>query len=280
MRAILAVALLLTLVLAGCASKGGGGKDDDGTTPTGTASGTATGSGTSSASQTGTASSTSTGTGGPANRAPSGAIAVVLNGTSARFNLTGSDLDGDALSWTLDFGDGNATDGSSLPANVTHLYEAGNFTVVYNVTDGQATTTYNATIAVNATGGLETQAFSGNFFSNSPRCASSTAPYDAVPDSQGLTYDSVAVLPGTWGRPFTVTFASGAAIDAILFLDAADAVLLETRTGLPSDADWEIEGDVPAAAALVVFYGCATLPNVSDDVPPQPVGETFDYITS
>ena len=71
------------------------------------------------------------------------------DGTKATFNLTGSDADSDPLVWDLDFGDGNATNGTSLPATVMHNYtKTGNLTVVFSVTDGKAPASYNVTVKV------------------------------------------------------------------------------------------------------------------------------------
>src|SRR5688572_253993 len=100
MRTFLVVILAASLLLAGCASKGKDDGDADGSSSTSTSA---------SASKTSTASASSstssTGTGAPAaNRAPTGGISVVVNGTKVAFNLTGSDQDGDSLSWTLAFG--------------------------------------------------------------------------------------------------------------------------------------------------------------------------------
>lgn len=272
MRIALLALLVVGLALSGCTSKGKGG---DGDADSSTSSSTT-------ATTTVTSTTTTTSQAPAPNRAPSGGLSVSANGTQATFNLTGSDPDGDALGWTLSFGD-NSTDqtGTALPANATHSYAAaGVYVVDFVLRDGNATARYNATLNLTAPAAGVVQAYSGNFFSQNARCANPAVPYDAVPDSDKVTYDSVAVLAGTQGRPFTVVFSSGAAMDAILFTDAGGAVLLELKTGLPSDGDWTTEGTVPATAATVAFYGCGTLPNTSDDVPPQPIGETFDYVTA
>ena len=274
MRIALLALLVLGLALSGCTSKGKGGDDGEATTSTTSTSTSAT--------ATSTSATATTSQAPKPNQAPTGSLSVSVNGTKATFNLTGSDPDGDALAWTLAFGDNSTNQtGTALPANATHDYAAGGVYVVDLVLgDGKATARYNATLNLTGPSSAVVQAYSGNFFSQNPRCANAAEPYDAVPDSGKVTYDSVPVLAGTEGRPFTVVFSSGAAMDAILFADAAGAVLLELKTGLPSDADWTSEGTVPATAVTVAFYGCGTLPNTSDDVPTQPVGETFDYVTA
>ncbi|MEK6975046.1 MAG: PKD domain-containing protein [Candidatus Thermoplasmatota archaeon] len=258
MRAILAVLLLLTLAFAGCASKGGG-DDDPASTGSGTSTASGSATGTTSGSSTATSSTSATGTGAPENGVPTGAIAAVTNGTQAAFNLTGTDPDGDALNWTLDFGDGAKTEGAALPALVNHTFAVGNHTVVYNLTDGKASATYNVTLQVASGGtGTTTQDVDAEWeLATNPACTDDAAPYDSVPGS----FYEFTVEAGTHGKPFIATFDSGAAQDHLLFLDVAGAILLHVTTGLPADADWEVSGTVPAASVTGVFYGCLGLPS-------------------
>lgn len=96
----------------------------------------------------------------PAPNAPPTAdlAADATNGSApltVNFTLDGSDDDGDELSWTLDLGDGNDTDGVGLPATVAHNFAiSGNYTVVLQVTDGTDTATANVTITVEADTGI------------------------------------------------------------------------------------------------------------------------------
>ncbi|MEA3143945.1 MAG: hypothetical protein QOG31_1269 [Thermoplasmata archaeon] len=85
--------------------------------------------------------------------APTAAIAAsAVNGTAplnVTFALTGSDGDGDALNWTLTYGDGNQTVGGGLPANATHGFHlGGNFTVTLFVTDGHGNATATVLVRV------------------------------------------------------------------------------------------------------------------------------------
>lgn len=79
------------------------------------------------------------------------ALEVDPNSPNVTFNVTGSDSDNDTLTWTLTLGNTTLGNGTSLPGNVTHKFvEAGNFSVVLNVTDGTNSTTATVTIAVTA----------------------------------------------------------------------------------------------------------------------------------
>jgi hypothetical protein len=147
----LALCLLLSaMLLSGCFGGDGDGEE----TPTTTTSSTTTT--TSSGTTTTTSSSTTTTTPPPppANNPPTGSISAVVNGTTATFTLTGTDQDGDALTWALAFGDGATSNGTVLPATVNHTYAAaGNFSVVYSLTDGEDSTSYNVTVTAVAGGG-------------------------------------------------------------------------------------------------------------------------------
>lgn len=146
---ILALASLVTVSLAGCS-----GKDKDSTTTL--TSGTTTSTGTTSSGSTATTSPSSTTTSGASspqsNHAPTGSLSASVPAgavpLAVNFTLTGSDADGDALTWTLSFGDAttNAT-GTAVPATVAHNYAlSGNFTVQYLLTDGKESASYNVTI--------------------------------------------------------------------------------------------------------------------------------------
>ncbi|MFA5944554.1 MAG: PKD domain-containing protein [Candidatus Thermoplasmatota archaeon] len=146
LKPLVASIILISLAFAGCS-----GANDENPDPTTSGSTTSTSSG----SSTGTGTSSSS-TGPRVNHAPTGAInASVSNGAIpllVNFTLSGHDADGDALNWTLAFGDGNQTNGTQLPAKVGHNFTAGGaFNVTYTLTDGRNSTIYST--LVNATGG-------------------------------------------------------------------------------------------------------------------------------
>jgi hypothetical protein len=159
MRCLLAWTIAACVALAGCS---GGSGDTTSTTTTATTTGGTT-------SGTGTTSATGTPTGGNQtedkgeNRPPTASLkadpskgGVPLN---VSFALQGEDPDGDALSWTLELGDGSAArTGEALPATVNHSYaQAGNFTVRLTVTDGELEANQTFLVAATAAAGPSAQ---------------------------------------------------------------------------------------------------------------------------
>lgn len=139
-RPVLAMLVVSALALAGCASGGG---DDP------------------AASTSGSLSSSGSSTGLP-NRAPTAQLnASIENGTAplnVTFTLDGADPDKDPLNWTLTFGDGNQTNGTELPATVSHSFPMGNFSVAFTVGDGRLNATRLANVTVGAASGAVEQA--------------------------------------------------------------------------------------------------------------------------
>jgi PKD repeat protein len=135
LKPLVAVGFLLAVSLAGCS---GGGDDEP------------------EASTSGSLSSSGTTTGLP-NRAPTAQLnASVENGTAplnVTFSLAGTDAEGDNLTWVLVFGDGNQTNGTSLPTTVNHTYAAtGNHTASLTVSDGSLNRTATAKVAAEGEG--------------------------------------------------------------------------------------------------------------------------------
>lgn len=76
--------------------------------------------------------------------------ADIVNGTAPMLvNFTIDALNAtDALNvtWSLDFGDGNSTDGTGVPAAANHTYGAGDFVATLTLVEGAQTTTSSANI--------------------------------------------------------------------------------------------------------------------------------------
>jgi hypothetical protein len=146
LQALLALLTMFALAFAGCAGETGGDDGDD-VQPSATQTTTQAATSTTSASTPTSASSTTTAQ-PPTNKPPTGSITAVVDGLNASFSLTGSDPDGDTVVWDLDFGDGETTSGTTLPATVDHTYAPGNFSVAFTVTDGSARNSYSLAISV------------------------------------------------------------------------------------------------------------------------------------
>jgi PKD repeat protein len=231
------------------------------------------------------------------NHAPSADLSASIAGGSlpllVNFTLGGADPDGDALTYTFaPAGNGSMLASGVLPTSPIHAnftYSVGGiYNATLTVSDGTATKVTVVKVNVTAGAGAK-QVVSGSFFLDNPACAGGA--YDALPSNDnpsppppdshapdlrtdGLTYIKFAVAPGTTGLPFKASFASGAIIDHILYLDAAgkkvvDIASADATKATPTDPfaaiAWDIAGTVPATAASVVFYGCANLAGESLD---------------
>jgi hypothetical protein len=231
MRPLLALACLalLTAMLAGCAEDPE--RYPDGV-PTGSASKSSTATG--STTRSGTGSTTATGSGAPGgngtNHAPLATFsASTLNGTipvTINFTMEGSDPDGDGLNWTLDFGDGNSTEGAELPKTVAHVYNAtGNFTATYTLTDGQEPTVSTLELAITAGGG-----------------AGFVAQYTGAQTAPSSPANSAESAAGFCGASCCASFLGGeSGVDCVFFeLEASFAGHLFTATADEGDPDAEI----------------------------------------
>lgn len=241
-KPLLAAFLLAALALAGCS---GGGGDDDG------------GGATLSTSASGTSSATNT---TAPNRPPTATLSASVNGTAAAFNLTGSDPDGDALDWTLAFGDGNSTTGTGLPANATHDYGAGgNFTANLTVSDGKASFSTQIGLVATAGGGaLPGQVAQMAWDVGLTDEAASTGPpfLDCADGpSKTFNYDSFTLDVATVGAPFkaTITDASGgAAITGwTLYFNLEDCS--DYSGTFSAEGAAEITGTVPEGSSPFAF---------------------------
>lgn len=73
---------------------------------------------------------------------------VIEVGSSTQFNGAATDSDGDALTYSWNFGDGN----TSTQQNPTHTFNStGNFAIIFNVSDTYSSNKTNITITVNDT---------------------------------------------------------------------------------------------------------------------------------
>ena len=213
MRTLLVTMIVLGLALSGCAEKK---KDDGGDGPSTTTTTTS-----STATTTGIKGNVSTNQPPTATLLANATGAVPLNVT---FVLNATDNDGDALTWTLSFGDtasqngtfpaalGNASKPFQHTANVTHLYASGGaYNATLSLSDGKATT--NVTLRLNVTAGTPFEQFvaEGTPDLPCPQCSNAGA-------NTGIGYragvnelDSffVDIPEGAPGQPFTLVSSGG-----------------------------------------------------------------------
>ncbi len=154
MKALVSLALVGALLLAGCASKTDNASTGSGTNATSNTSGSkATASG---ASSSGAASTSATASA----NSPPVITAFSANRTIGKaplaisFKLNATDANGDALTYVLSFGDGSANKTGSLPsANLTYTYATkGNYTARLVVSDGRASANATTTVQAQAVG--------------------------------------------------------------------------------------------------------------------------------
>ncbi len=250
MRALVATMIVLALALSGCAEKK---KDDDE-------------SDSSSTSHSGTDSG---GVGGNVSSNHPPAATMTANGTAdaplnVTFLLNATDSDGDAMAWTLAFGDGASANGTFAGAlnrtllagpqlaNATHLYAAGGaYNATLTVSDGKATT--NVTLKLNLTAGTPFEQFvaEGTPDLPCPQCSNAGA-NTGVGYRAGINeLDSFFVdLPeGAAGQPFTLVSSEGD--PDMVFRDSCDGGAAVGDTFL---ADGPESGTVPDGAKCALMW--------------------------
>lgn len=256
MRSWILSALVIAVAFAGCASN----EPAEEPTPSATSSTSSTGttSTTSSASST-----TSTQTGAPpANRPPTAALAAdAVQGSApflVNFTIDGQDADADNLTWVLSFGDASSNEtGQSVPANVTHTFPQGNFTVVLTVSDGVANASANLTIAVTA--GAPAAAFTPihaehDVFYFCELCTQDGPSFciGFNADVQDVDCGWIDLPPEAAGRAYTVATAGlmfGNPDIGFLASCAPDAAVISMHTGASTET-----GLVPPGAGCLVFW--------------------------
>lgn len=278
---LVAVTLMLALALAGCsdsdpsdASKldpdpapapGGGGSEgadpDEGSQPSDPGTG---------------------GTGGstPANNPPQAVLeaspATGVAPLAVTFTINGTDVDGDALSWSLDW-DGDSTpdaEGTELPATVEHSFDQGDHMANLTVSDGSAEAHASASLQVAApeapapTGpvqvvdGTYVLPFEGCTIAFPSHVAEQDLGFLAGGDLDGVSRVQFAVDEATYGLPFIVTwtFDVGYLYAGLAFTDAEGAILGDVTTDpAAQETGFDAltkEGTVPEGAVTGVAWTC------------------------
>lgn len=248
-RTTLACVALLAMALAGCSDELRYPEpiEDGSDSATGTGSGTSSPTGTT----TNSASDTSTGPlGNETNRAPLAGLTVATNGTNATFSLTGTDPDGDNLTWELDYGDGNATNGTSLPLTVNHTYAmTGNFSANLTVSDGMREG--HAQIVVQfGNGSTEKVVLTGETtLPSSPLTSGALGANGCAGFNAGVSGQDCVIFelgPELAGRPFLAE-GTGVNLDVDIWSSCDPAPPSSLQTG-------SVEGTIPAGAACMILW--------------------------
>jgi PKD repeat protein len=162
------------------------------------------------------------------------------------------------LSWTLDLGEEGAEEesGDALPAQVVYAYaEAGNYTAVLTVSDGEDTDDATVLVKLESSGPIQTSEVSWD--GGAGGCGAS---YDVIPKDSpaaGVAYGQFDVVAETLGLPFHVVF--DVATDSTLFtgVDFYDADGTRVDGGDAAFGDpWVVEGTVPDGANFAIAYSC------------------------
>lgn len=249
MRSLMAAILLLTAALAGCA-------DPQGTdsVPEGPDGGDGGGNAT---------------VDPPGNGTLVAALqASAVNGTAplaVAFNVSAADASANAT-WELDFGDGNQTNGTALPATANHTFAAGNFSVVLTIMDGNATANASLVVTVLADAKEPPQPVPATThwtFGPTLGCIEDLAhtcqTLAAGPGSDGVDGHWITLGEAYWGRPLTSTVDKGDAAGTgewpfrdtdCVFTDADGVVVGEGNNGELECAS----GAIPAGAEWLFIY--------------------------
>ncbi len=188
-----------------------------------------------------------------------------------RFTINGTDPDGDALSWGLDVnGDGTLdSNGTSVPAQVNHTFEAGTYVVNLTVSDGSesAHASVNITVSADVAGGAApVQVVDGEYVVGAEGCMA--AGYDVAETDGGaaaggttneVTRIQFDVDPLSLGRAYTAVFSfdQGYLYVAVDFYDGGDALVSGQNTGqAPNFGGLTMTGVVPAGAVKAVLFAC------------------------
>ncbi|HUR62204.1 MAG TPA: PKD domain-containing protein [Candidatus Thermoplasmatota archaeon] len=248
-RLLVACTLVLSFALAGCATKT-------------ESSASASASGSQSGSLTARAGSTSKAP-APANATPPVAHAATLtasppNGTAPlnvtfALRATGADA---KTTWTLAFGDGNSTTGTTLPANATHRYLAGgNLTATLTVRFGDNSTA-NATVllALKAGGGAASVVKldkTGTFL-----VAAQTT---SCGQGANAAAEVAWALPGPASRIVLTLSGDTTNADSDLFLYDPAGKLVKDSAGLGATEKIDVTGSFAAGTYKVSILGCAAV---------------------
>lgn len=256
-KTLLSIALLLTAALAGCADSGES-EDPDGT------EGTETGTGDSQGTDDGT-----DGEGGNATTLGNATISIDASAGTAplpvNFTLDAEGA-GNSTAWTLDFGDGNASDGTGLPTTVAHTYNTtGNMTAAFEATDGDRSVSASVDVTVRSEEAAPPAAPETTHweFGETVGCMedleSTCQTYDDGPGSEGPDGHWIELGEAYWGLELTSTVDKGDEAGTgewpfydtdCFFTDADGGVVGEGHNG----GDACMTGSIPEGTQWMYLY--------------------------
>lgn len=193
---------------------------------------------------------------------------------AVNFTLSATDADSDALTYNLTLGDGSAAMVGALPlsAPVLHTFaSAGTYTVMLNVTDGEAFATQSQDIVVTEGTHEPVQSEDLEWVMGAPWVCGgylgTESPARPVLQAlNGIQLALVDVDPASIGQPFTAVFGTGGpdhrgdfpvAQERMWFSSAAQASL----ASFTADPGATVLGIVPAGATSLAFASCAATGN-------------------
>ncbi|MCA1819525.1 MAG: PKD domain-containing protein [Thermoplasmatota archaeon] len=265
----IACLLIFSIVLAGCSgstdtssSTGNGGAGGAPTSKAGAGATTSKGPAGGAGGSTGSGGGSTGGSGGGSgNRAPTGSVvadipqgAIPVNVT---FSLKGSDPDGDAITWNLDWDGDGKTDatGKVLPDSAKHSYTAvGSYKGTFAISDAKGASnsypfTVNATAAAAAAGPIQT--VDGGYVAGLASGCAANAFINGLPadvDHVGFDLDVATI-----GKPYTITFTTSApAANYLIQFWAGTNSVVQTDQPTSSPAS----ATVPDGADNVIISSC------------------------
>jgi hypothetical protein len=262
--------LLAALVTSGCSGGGGGGTETGGARGPPTLNGSNPG--ITSSTSTDTTNGTTTSGGPSGNLAPTaGMVATPTSGSAplnVSFALTGSDPEGDDLSWTLDTNGDGAADrtGTQLPETVTQIYVvAGTYNASFTLSDGRHAVVRTANVTVTpgnggGPGGPAHFSFTGGYTTGEPTgacTASNGAPPGPIRNTgNGTTYTESNLPAGVGGQQFNASYTSATQLVNLYAVFSKAGTALGSASAGPTPAVTTLTGTIPAGSDKVYVSSC------------------------
>ncbi|HEX9815944.1 MAG TPA: PKD domain-containing protein [Candidatus Thermoplasmatota archaeon] len=180
--------------------------------------------------------------------------ADVVNGSipvNVAFTIDDSSDEGGTYNWTVDFGDGNGTNGTGVPSVVTHSFmEIGTYAV--NLTLETAAGSSNATINITAND-FAAERWSGAWENGSLACVAGTQDEWQFSDFNGTSHAEFPVNNTTWNMTFSALFDPADSDERMVDFYDEDSALVAT---FRETENATVNGSVPQNATFIVLWAC------------------------